>query len=225
MKIFINEKLIHLVERSNWHDTEEEATTTQKYDVDSFAVANLQGKVLVDDPELYHLETLIKTIEIRKLKKLDTVFYLVNDLSEAKAFVKALFKIVRASGGLVTQKDKTLMIYRLGCWDLPKGKLNKNEKHSDGAVREVEEECNIKVLLDTKICTTWHTYFQDGKWILKKTSWFTMECIDDSSMAPQAEEGIEDVKWMSDEEVEVALKTSYRSIQEVFSKFREIQNA
>jgi 8-oxo-dGTP pyrophosphatase MutT (NUDIX family) len=36
------------------------------------------------------------------------------------------------------------MILRLGKWDLPKGKMEKNEEPMICAIREVEEECGIK---------------------------------------------------------------------------------
>ncbi len=37
--------------------------------------------------------------------------------------------------------------------------------------------------------------------ILKKTTWFRMKCLDDSAMAPQLEEDIERLEWMSPKEV------------------------
>ena len=57
----------------------------------------------------------------------------------------------------------------------------------------MEEECNIKVDLDYKICATWHTYTMNGKQMMKKTTWYAMTCTDASKMAPQVEEEIEEV--------------------------------
>jgi hypothetical protein len=68
---------------------------------------------------------------------------------DIKKIIKTLLsrlKIIKAAGGLVKNgKGEYLFIHRLGKWDLPKGKIEENEKMSEGAVREVEEECGIRV--------------------------------------------------------------------------------
>ena len=112
-----------------------------------------------------------------------------------------------------------LLINRFKKWDLPKGKQEPDEKSKECAVREVEEECCIKVDLGKKICSTWHTYKQNGKRILKKTNWYTMYCLEDKDMKPQIEEGIEDLKWMNDREAYQALYNSYASIRQVFRSY------
>ena len=61
-------------------------------------------------------------------------------------------------------------------------KKDKGEKIKDCAVREVEEETNTKVKIIKRNCTTWHTYTRYKKFILKKTVWYKMKCIDDSKM-------------------------------------------
>ncbi|MEJ7664715.1 MAG: NUDIX domain-containing protein [Hymenobacter sp.] len=63
---------------------------------------------------------------------------------------------------------QVLLIYRLGKWDLPKGKLKSDEDVPAGAMREVEEECNIKVELGEKLPSTWHSYAYKGNKMLKK---------------------------------------------------------
>ena len=79
-------------------------------------------------------------------------------------------------------------------------------------MREVEEECNIQVRAVRTLPKTWHSYAYKGNKILKRTSWYLMECLDDSLMKPQAEEFIEEVKFMSPEEVEAILPQAYASI-------------
>ena len=69
--------------------------------------------------------------------------------------------------------DQVLMIYRLGKWDLPKGKLKSDEDQAAGALREVEEETNIKLELGEELPSTWHSYAYKGNKMLKKTSWFS----------------------------------------------------
>ena len=46
-----------------------------------------------------------------------------------------------------------------------------------------------------------------------------MHCIDDSKMAPQTEEDIEEVKWMDKGEIREALENSYGTIKDVFGKY------
>ena len=120
--------------------------------------------------------------------------------------------------------DKTLLIYRLKKWDLPKGKLEKGEAAAEGALREVEEECGIKVSLGEKICTTRHTYSMKEKNILKKTTWYVMDCVSDKKMTPQTEEDIEEVRWMNVKEVYVALQDTYRSIAHVFDRYEKMKS-
>ena len=57
---------------------------------------------------------------------------------------KEFFKIIYAAGGLVENKNEEyLFIHRLDKWDLPKGKVEKDENYDEAAIREVEEECGI----------------------------------------------------------------------------------
>ena len=54
------------------------------------------------------------------------------------------YKIIEAAGGLVfNDKNKILMIFRNGKWDLPKGKLEIGEQIQDGAIREVKESVEL----------------------------------------------------------------------------------
>ena len=87
--------------------------------------------------------------------------------------------LIKAAGGLVKNLNgEYLFIYRNDKWDLPKGKVEKNERVKEAAVREVEEECGIKVdKLGDKICKTYHVYINKGDVVLKKTHWFDMKCI------------------------------------------------
>ncbi len=147
----------------------------------------------------------------------------VDDYDGIKKFLKKKFKIIKAAGGLVRKGEKALMIYRMKKWDLPKGKLEKKEKNRAAAKREVEEECNIKVEVLRKICTTWHTYTMKRKMILKKTVWYTMDIVKDNKMKPQLEEDIEEVRWMTPKEVYHALQHSYKSISFVFDTYYKME--
>lgn len=218
MKIFINDKPVKISSLDN------AGLNSKEYDLvlnskDELSSNKLIGKILVYNATFEQLERFLKLTEVKKLKKLESITFHVQDEEAAKQFFKDHFKIIKASGGLVVKGDKVLMIYRLKKWDLPKGKLKKKEDAEKGAQREVEEECNIKVEVKDKIGDTWHTYTQKGKRILKKTSWYEMSCTDDSAMKPQLKEFIEEVKWVDKKDVKKLLKNSYKSIEQVFNKY------
>lgn len=177
-----------------------------------FTSKDLVGDVLMKNADVYLIDRLVRLMEVKKLKKLRSLTLLADKKKVLIEHLKDQFKIVKAAGGLVLKDGKILMIYRLGVWDLPKGKLEKREGVASGAVREVEEECNISVKVLDKLPKTWHSYAYKGKKILKKTSWYLMECTDDSLMKPQAEEFIEEVRWMTPEEVLTVLPQAYTSI-------------
>ena len=126
-------------------------------------------------------------------------------------------KIIKAGGGVVSKNDKILLIHRLGVWDLPKGKMEKNEDKKECALREVEEECGVKVKLGDKICNSVHYYENDLKFYIKMTYWYSMNCLDDSNMTPQKEEGIEKVEWKSQLDALKAIDTSYQNIKTVLN--------
>lgn len=184
----------------------------------------LKGNVLIHNATQAIVKSILFILHNKKLKDLDTVTLISPDYEASVDLIKSSFKIIKAAGGVVHREDKVLMIHRLGKWDFPKGKLEGYDESTVlGAKREVEEECNIKVTPGNKVCNTWHTYVQGGKSILKKTSWYEMSCEDDSEMRPQTEEGIELVKWMNKQEIDVALYSAYRSIQHVYKKFKKKQ--
>lgn len=184
----------------------------------------LLGKVLIQQASPRQLERLIRLLELKKLKKLLSITFAVDDYEFMVEFVKDQFKVIKASGGVVRKGDKILLIFRLGKWDLPKGKLKKKEESMKAAKREVEEECSVKVDVKEKVCSTWHTYVRKGKRILKRTDWYEMNCIDDSNMQPQLEEFIEDLKWMNYKDVVRSVKNSYASIQEVVDEFYRLHS-
>jgi 8-oxo-(d)GTP phosphatase len=157
----------------------------------------------------------------KKNKKIRTITFLVKNYDLTLEEFKSFFKVIKAAGGVVYKGDKVLLINRFDTWDLPKGKIESKESAERGAVREVEEECNIRVIAEHKLCKTWHTYEQGGKHHLKKTTWYVMQCIDDSAMRPQQEEDITEVKWVPFDDLRKYLFDSYRSIRTVIRHYRE----
>lgn len=184
-----------------------------------------RGRLLIRRANRSTIKSILFILHNKKLKGLESITVLTNDYDEMIDYIKSKFKIIKAGGGVVYNNGKVLLIHRLGKWDLPKGKIEKGEDFEEGARREVEEECNVQVQVKEKICTTWHTYTKGDKSILKKTAWYLMDCIDDSNMKPQLEEDIDEVRWMNEKELEVALFTTYKSITHVYQKFKKLKKA
>jgi hypothetical protein len=222
MNLFVNDKPVRIIKTKDLKKLNGRFHMKLNDSTSQLKATQLEGDVLVTEPSVLLLFKVFTLMRTKKLKKLTSITFATSNKKNFVNVIKSHFKIIKAAGGLVTKEDKILLMYRLKKWDLPKGKLDKNEKSKEGAVREVEEECNIKVKLESKICSTWHTYTQNSSKILKKTKWYEMSCLDDSNMKPQVEEDIEQLVWVDKEQAEVLLSTkSYKSIKYVFDKFHK----
>jgi 8-oxo-dGTP pyrophosphatase MutT (NUDIX family) len=147
------------------------------------------------------------------------IFHSDTDLVFSEVAKK--FTQIQAGGGLVVnEKKQILFIFRNGKWDLPKGKVEANETSELGAIREVEEECGIKISrLDQLLDITYHTYMLDDKNILKSNYWYIMYADSSQNLVPQAEENIERVEWIDRDKVESLLAKSYESIADLIHKY------
>ena len=134
------------------------------------------------------------------------------------------FELVQAGGGLVeNEKNEILMIFRRGKWDLPKGKLDKGESLEACAIREVREETGIKYIeLGEKAITTYHTYDEFGKHILKESHWYHMTGKADEKPVPQVEEGITDIRWVPRSKLEKYRKETYAAISQVLDALNQL---
>lgn len=221
MKIFINDKPLDLVAEADFLPKKSFECV---YDnpLELPPTADFYDDVLIKNPSRDIIVQLLYLLRTRKLKTLDSITLVTNEKSKLKKFIKSRFLIIKAAGGVVTKEDQVLFIYRLGKWDLPKGKFEKKETPEICALREVEEECNIEVKLGKQICVTWHTYTQNRKSILKKTYWFSMKNLNDTKMKPQVEEGIMDIKWLKHQEAKTALINSYPSMRYLYKQFLKL---
>jgi 8-oxo-dGTP pyrophosphatase MutT (NUDIX family) len=166
--------------------------------------------------KLANLKKLITAMEIGSIT--EDLIILSDDLEWLHINFFDSFKIIVAGGGLVVnQSGQVLMMYRKKKWDLPKGKIEKNESNKEGAIREVEEETGVNILgIQRKLGKTYHTYKLRDKWVLKETHWYLMDGDENSALIPQTKEGIEKVEWCGKKTIKEYLKNSYNSIQDVF---------
>lgn len=144
-----------------------------------------------------------------------------KDLAKLKKAFFKHFTAIEAAGGIVqNEKKQLLFIYRLGKWDLPKGKMEKGEKTDECALREVEEETGLtKLKLKNKIGETYHTYNAFGKHFIKTTYWYFITCSSKQVLTPQTEEDITKIKWISTKDIEEPMSNTYASIKDILTTF------
>ncbi|HPK05255.1 MAG TPA: NUDIX domain-containing protein [Bacteroidales bacterium] len=135
---------------------------------------------------------------------------------------KTFFTPVNAAGGIVFQQDKGMLwIFRNGRWDLPKGMVEINENLAQTAIREVEEETGLSELsIIAPLETTYHAFFEKGKYILKVTHWFCMKTQKpESLLKPQENEGITKVEWVDMTDIPDKLNNTWANLRELVQNF------
>jgi len=162
-------------------------------------------------------------ILLGKINPSSMVIYGPN-IDKIRKKVFEYFKVIEAAGGVVqNEAGQVLLIHRRGSWDLPKGKAEKGESIEQTAVREVIEETGIsKVQIGEQVnyeglkndCT-YHTYKEKDKLIMKVSYWYFMDTLHAGMLIPQTEEDIEEVKWVSIEDLENYFDNMYPSIIDV----------
>lgn len=189
----------------------------------------INGKPLIFSPQRFSTLNLLEVNGEESKKKLLTIIekledgsfssgveIVSNDIEELWKDFNSFYKPITAAGGIVKKDDKILVIYRLGKWDLPKGKMEEGESKEESALREVEEECGITHLkIVDKLPEILHTYTLKGQRILKTTYWFEMTTDFNGVLKPQTEEDISIVKWVGRDEMKEVLENTYPSIKEL----------
>lgn len=146
-----------------------------------------------------------------------TYLYIQKNIDKVFKPMLDKIKVIKAAGGLVKNGDgEYLFIFRLGKWDLPKGKIEEDEKTKIAAKREVEEECGIKVdYLGPKLCNTYHMYSFRGKPVVKQTTWYEMGVNRIPKLIPQKEEDIENAEWLENSQLEKVRANTYPLILDI----------
>lgn len=156
-----------------------------------------------------------KIISALKKKSINSVVLYHPKKEKLEMHFNKLFPIVEAAGGLVINElNQYLFIYRNKKWDLPKGRMRKNEMIIDAAVREVEEETSVRDLIVKKqLPITYHIFKRNRKYKLKKTYWYLMETSYNGQLVPQLNEGIEKAVWKNKNEIDLLIKSAYKNIE------------
>lgn len=153
-------------------------------------------------------------------------FFISNrDDSSVWSHFRSQFVEIPAAGGLVKNASGSLLfIKRLGVWDLPKGKIEKNETPEMAAIREVEEECGLSGLkIIRQLDSTFHIYRSSylpfpNNLVLKETKWYFMSYFGTGAPIPQVEEDIEEVAWFAPDDLEQVYSNTYLSLRDFLEK-------
>ena len=220
LKIFINDIPVYILSRGKVNLDRAYGLIIREFE--TIVPKSLVDDVLIQNASFEQVDKLLKLMTDKKFKKVHSITVSSNQKRNLIEYLKGKFSVIEAGGGVVDKEGKTLLIYRKKKWDLPKGKLDKGETIKRCAVREVEEETGVKVKINQKIGTVWHTYISNNKYVLKRTHWYAMTCKNDAKMAPQKAEGIKKTVWMDMEEVRDSLQNSYRSIRYVMQEYTKL---
>jgi len=188
---------------------------TDKIDAETEKFIHRDDAIFMDDLSVPGIKSMIH--EMREAN-VHAGVYLHKNLQQLKKAFWKKFTVIKAAGGLVcNEAGQVLMINRRGKWDLPKGKLDPDESLETCAVREVKEETGLKVLkIEGPLLTTYHTYDESGKHILKEGYWYKMIAPGVQSLHPETAEDITEVLWVHDKEISSKLDQTFPLIREVF---------
>lgn len=172
----------------------------------------------LNEPDSGELTFIIDWL-LREKEAVQHVFLNSNNTKDLWALFQDQFSLISAAGGKVrNSQGDILFIYRLGKWDLPKGKMEIGETPEQSAIREVEEECGIKELqLGKQLANTYHVYVHNAKRILKMTYWFEMNYAGNEQLIPQKEESIEKAEWVNTSDLSEQRSNTYKSLINLLS--------
>ena len=189
--------------------------------VNRLSIVLTSDKNYLDHSASFLLSSITIKEIVKKLKLNDEIFlYHPNKKKLLKEFKKKLKTIVAAGGIVKNDENQILFIFRKGKWDLPKGKIEKNEKIDDGALREVVEETGVKkIKIDRFFDTTYHIIKTQKQFFLKETHWYKMKSNYKGKLRPQKSEGIRSVRWKKIKEAKEIKKKTFRNISIILTTY------
>ena len=161
-------------------------------------------------------------VQVLKSKKIKMLYLYHSKEEKLWYYFLDMFKLIEASGGLVKniKTNHFLFIFRNKKWDLPKGRINKNEEVKNAAIREVEEETGVQNLSIIKpLNTTYHIFKKNRKYRLKKTFWYLMHTDYCNKLTPEIKEGIDKAVWIEKNAIVTLKSTMYQNINLVISDY------
>ena len=189
--------------------------------VNRLSIVLTSDKNYLEDSRTFLLKSITIKEIVKKLKLNDEIFlYHPNKKKLLKEFKKKLKTIVAAGGIVKNNENQILFIFRKGKWDLPKGKIEKNEKVDEGALREVVEETGIKkIKIDRFFDTTYHIIKTQKQYFLKETHWYKMKSNYKGKLRPQKSEGIRSVRWKKIKEAKEIKKKTFINISIILTNY------
>jgi 8-oxo-dGTP pyrophosphatase MutT (NUDIX family) len=143
----------------------------------------------------------------------------VRLIDESEEQLKQFHPISAAGGLVVNGNGEVLMIFRRGKWDLPKGKREDDEPLELCAERETMEETGLtRLTLQKFLITTYHTYTDKKKIILKDTHWYLYSVEGAPALTPQIEEDIFKAEWVAPEQLENYKSNTFLLIRDVLKE-------
>jgi 8-oxo-dGTP pyrophosphatase MutT (NUDIX family) len=178
----------------------------------------IQLNIEVNEHKTFSIQSFLSTLQSTTCLH-GVIFSTDFNLLEEK--LRSEFRFITAAGGLVLNENKdSLLIFRRGKWDLPKGKLDEGETVDACALREVEEETGIKdTVIDTFLTNTYHFYIENNVSICKETYWYLMHSPGVQNLVPQIEEQITAIKWSDAAFVEKILPDTFPIIKDVYQSY------
>jgi 8-oxo-dGTP pyrophosphatase MutT (NUDIX family) len=135
-----------------------------------------------------------------------------------------------SAGGVVFRrrdgrKEILLIKDHVGNWALPKGHIDPGENAETAARREVAEETGLQsTKVRKRLPSTEYWFKQSGELIKKKVSYFLLEAESPGELALQAEEGIEQSRWVEFEKApeELSYKNTRHVLEAAVTALRDL---
>ena len=123
----------------------------------------------------------------------------------------------KTAGGIVYKDGHILLIKKNKKWDLPKGKIEKNQTKMETAIQEIHEETGIpknNLEINCKLTPTKHLKNINGETIIKHTTWYAVKfhgTLKDV-LVPDLNEGISKCRWVLTKKLDSKMGNSFPHI-------------